>query len=329
MRSSLALTLLAVGASGFVQKPAWRPLGWGPLATARMSSNGEPETGTAVKMSTIDRESIIYDSRTGRFYEKEIEMICREEFCAIDEKSGKPIVLSLEEKETIFIDAMKAYFFDGREVLNDRDFDQLKEDLMWEGSVVAALSRDENKYLAAMQAYLAGNPILSDGDFNALKKQLLEQRSPIAVSSKPTCLVDSGICSITWSQDKVRQYVAYLPTAAVVTALWAIFTFELTPLRYVNPLFAIVLGAYPIFYASIFLAENVFFKNPLVASGPCPECNAENRVLFGDVLGVEGFADEAKLKCSNCKVELTVGRKSLRVSSPPKFDLPEAKAATA
>ena len=109
-----------------------------------------------------------------------------------------------------------------------------------------------------MQAYLAGNPILSDGDFNALKKQLLEQRSPIAVSSKPTCLVDSGICSITWSQDKVRQYVAYLPTAAVVTALWAIFTFELTPLRYVNPLFAIVLGAYPIFVSpSLSLLETL------------------------------------------------------------------------
>ena len=71
-------------------------------------------------------------------------------------------------------------------------------------------------------------------------------------------------------------------------------------------------------YGSIFFAENIFFKDPLVASGPCPDCNTDNRVLFGDVLGVEGFKNEATLKCSNCKVELTVTRSNLRVSSAPK-----------
>lgn len=83
-------------------------------------------------MRIPSRESIIYDSRTGRFFEKEIQALCREEFCAIDEKTGKAIVLSVEEKERIFIDALQAYYYDGREILSDRDFDQLKEDLLWE-----------------------------------------------------------------------------------------------------------------------------------------------------------------------------------------------------
>ena len=38
-----------------------------------------------------------------------------------------------------------------RQLLNDKDFDQLKDDLLWEGSPVAVLSRDENQYLIAMQ----------------------------------------------------------------------------------------------------------------------------------------------------------------------------------
>ena len=37
------------------------------------------------------------------------------------------------------------------QLLNDKDFDQLKDDLLWEGSPVAVLSRDENQYLIAMQ----------------------------------------------------------------------------------------------------------------------------------------------------------------------------------
>jgi hypothetical protein len=37
----------------------------------------------------------------------------------VDNKTGKPIVLSVAEKERIFIDALQAYFFDGREVCRE------------------------------------------------------------------------------------------------------------------------------------------------------------------------------------------------------------------
>lgn len=214
-----------------------------------MSSDGEPADGTAVKMSTVDRETIIYDSRTGRFYEKEIEQICRDEYCAIDERTGKPIVLSVEEKERVFVEAMQAYFYDGREVLSDKDFDQLKEDLLWEGSQVAAMNREETKYLAAMQAYMQGAPMMSDKDFDELKASLKSGGSPIAVSKEPKCFIETGICSVTWTQDKVRQFVSYLPVVSVVSVAWVIVAFELTPLRYVNPLVTLIIGA-PIIYVS-------------------------------------------------------------------------------
>jgi hypothetical protein len=39
--------------------------------------------------------------------------------------------------------------------------------------------------------------------------------------------------------------------------------------------------------SSKFFTENVFFNNPLIAAGPCPSCSYENRIYFGDILGVE------------------------------------------
>ena len=43
------------------------------------------------------------------------------------------------------------------EVLNDAEFDLLKEDLAWEGSNYAVLSRDETRFLGAMGAYARGD----------------------------------------------------------------------------------------------------------------------------------------------------------------------------
>ena len=80
--------------------------------------------------------------------------------------------------------------------------------------------------------------------------QLKSQKSAIAVTKEPRCFVDTGICSVTWTQDKVRQYVAYLPTVAVVSLVWVIIAFELTPLKYINPIFGIILGS-PLIYVRL------------------------------------------------------------------------------
>eukprot|EP00638_Chattonella_subsalsa_P017162 CAMPEP_0117820532 /NCGR_PEP_ID=MMETSP0949-20121206/2513_1 /TAXON_ID=44440 /ORGANISM="Chattonella subsalsa, Strain CCMP2191" /LENGTH=153 /DNA_ID=CAMNT_0005659483 /DNA_START=382 /DNA_END=840 /DNA_ORIENTATION=+ len=151
----------------------------------------------------LNKDGLIYDPRTGRFYEKAIEEICRDEFCTVDEKtgepvmltvkekeriyaflltssremdkirtitiSGEPVMLTVKEKERIFLDSLQAYYYDGRNVLTDDDFDKLKADLIWEGSPLATLSRDETLFLNAMSAYMKGNPIISDAEFDELK----------------------------------------------------------------------------------------------------------------------------------------------------------------
>lgn len=50
--------------------------------------------------------------------------------------SGKPMLLTTGEKERIFMDAVQSFYYNQRQMLDDDDFDKLKEDLAWEGSQV-------------------------------------------------------------------------------------------------------------------------------------------------------------------------------------------------
>jgi hypothetical protein len=59
---------------------------------------------------TSGRKEIAYDSVAGRFFEtnlEEEECIPEEEYCIIDDTTGKPIRLTLEEKERIFLDSLQ------------------------------------------------------------------------------------------------------------------------------------------------------------------------------------------------------------------------------
>lgn len=85
--------------------------------------------------------------------------------------------------------SLQSYYFSGRQLLNDAEFDLLKEDLSWNGSAVVNLNRKEAKYLAAVQAYLKGTPTLSDKEFDALKNELQEEGSPFASSKEPRCYI--------------------------------------------------------------------------------------------------------------------------------------------
>lgn len=232
---------------------------------------------------------------------------------------GKETLLSTKEKEQIFLDAIQSYYFSGRQLLTDVDFDQLKEDLAWEGSEYAALSRNETKFLGAMAAYSKGEPMMSDGEFDDLKASLKQQGSLIAVTKEPRCFLDTGVCSVSFAEDKFRKIVLYLPAALIATLLWSGGTYELIPqARSLNPLLTLLLGSPLIFSLAQFLTERVIFDQPFIATGPCPDCGASQRIFFGDILGVDGPGDNAEFACTNCKAALTVKRDTLRVSTKPK-----------
>eukprot|EP01024_Parvocaulis_polyphysoides_P043681 TRINITY_DN40058_c0_g2_i2.p1 TRINITY_DN40058_c0_g2~~TRINITY_DN40058_c0_g2_i2.p1 ORF type:complete len:158 (-),score=16.99 TRINITY_DN40058_c0_g2_i2:94-567(-) len=78
------------------------------------------------------------------------------EFCSIDDKGKKIESRSLGEKEAEFIQALQSYYYDGKSVMSDEEFENLKEELIWSGSKIAVLSSKEQKFLEASRAYQSG-----------------------------------------------------------------------------------------------------------------------------------------------------------------------------
>ena len=192
-----------------------------------------------------------------------------DEFTVIG-NDGKRVSLSKGEKERVFIDAIQSYYFDGRQVLSDAEFDQLKEDLAWEGSDYAVLSRDENRFLSAMAAYGKGEEsIMSDAEFDELKASLKAQGSIVAVSKEPRCFIDTGVCSVTFTPDRFRAIVLYLPAILALTVVWSGGTYELVPAaRGLNPVISLLIGSPFIGAAAQYITEQLIFKDPFIAQGP-------------------------------------------------------------
>lgn len=275
----------------------------------------DPEPGTKL---VSNRKEIAYDGT--RFFETgvdEEDCIPSQEFCIVDPNTAEPIRLTVEEKERMFLDALQSYYVSGRQVMDDVQFDSLKEDLAWNGSEVVNLNRKEVMYLEAMQAYIQGESIMADTEFDQLRDELREDGSAIAVSTEPKCYIETGICTVTFQKDQFRNNLLYLPAASIVGLLWLGIGYELIGGR-INPLILGAFGAPVIGTAAKAITDNFIFPNNLVAYGPCPSCETENRIYFGNILGVEGFDKTGKMKCTNCKSEIIVQKRSLRANTLPK-----------
>jgi hypothetical protein len=195
----------------------------------------------------------------------------------------------------------------------------LKEDLSWNGSPVVTMTQKEVKYMAAMQEYLKGTPVLSDTEFDQLKKELMDEGSKFAVQTEPKCYIDTGVCKVTMQPDKFRSNLLYLPAGSILMILWLFFGFELIePIIRINPVLLAILGLPWVYTGAKAITENVIFEDFFVLFGPCPNCNFENRVYFGNILGVKGFDNVAEVKCPNCKTEFNVQRNTFRASTLPK-----------
>ncbi|CAM9511766.1 unnamed protein product [Chrysoparadoxa australica] len=292
-----------------------------PTSSPQLPSRGWALRATEESLETTSPvEKLGYDARTGRFYEREIEELCRDEYCAVDEATGEPILLTKGEKERIFLDSIQSFYYDGRKVLEDSDFDKLKEDLVWEGSDVVSLNRQETLFMNAMGAYMKGKPIMEDAEFDALKASLREAESPVAVSTEPKCFIDTGICSSTFQKDRFRQATLYLPVGvpSLIICLGALYEL-VEPLRHINPILQLVVAAFPAALFTRSFTESVFLSgDPMIAYGACPSCGAENRVFFGNIVGVEGPKQDADLTCQSCKVSISIRKDTLRARTTMK-----------
>ena len=103
-----------------------------------------------------------------------------------------------------------------------------------------------------------------------------------------------------------------------MTFIWLGSSALIVGLNQLNPLLTLIVGSPVIYIAAQAITDNFIFANNLIAYGPCPNCEYPERVYFGNILGVEGFDDQAAKKCKSCKEEILVQRRSLRAATLPK-----------
>ncbi|PIA49773.1 hypothetical protein AQUCO_01300481v1 [Aquilegia coerulea] len=135
-------------------------------------------------------------------------------YCSI-EKQRK----SLGEMEQDFLLALQSFYYEGKATMSNEEFDNLKEELMWEGSSVVMLSSDEQKFLEASMAYVSGNPILTDKEFDDLKLRLKAEGSDIVVEG-PRCSLRSRKVYSDLSVDYFKMFLLQVPAAVVALALF-------------------------------------------------------------------------------------------------------------
>ncbi|KAG6431832.1 hypothetical protein SASPL_109917 [Salvia splendens] len=217
-------------------------------------------------------------------------------YCTLDKKEKKTI----GEMEQEFLQALQAFYYEGKSIMSNEEFDNLKEELMWEGSSVVMLSADEQRFLEASMAYVSGNPILSDEEYDKLKKQL---KIFSVFDDEPVLLM--GVKS--WSRGLDAVYVAKSSDAQVYSDL----SVDYLKMFLLNVPAAVV--ALVLFF---FLDDLTGFEITYLLEGPCPNCGTENTSFFGTILSISSGGATNKVKCSNCGTDMVYDSKSRLITLP-------------
>ncbi|KAJ6943356.1 PGR5-like protein 1A [Populus alba x Populus x berolinensis] len=240
------------------------------------------------------------------------------QYCSIDKKGKK----SLGEMEQDFLQALQAFYYEGKAIMSNEEFDNLKEELMWQGSSVVMLSSDEQKFLEASLAYVSGNPILSDEEFDKLKIKLKTEGSEIVVEG-PRCSLRSRKVYSDLSVDYLKLFLLNVPATVVALGLFFFLDdltgFEITYLLELPEPFSFLFtwfAAVPLIVWLALTLTNAIVKDILILKGPCPNCGTENGSFFGTILSIPSGGTSNTLKCSNCSTELVYDSKTRLITLP-------------
>ncbi|KAJ4773417.1 PGR5-LIKE A [Rhynchospora pubera] len=240
------------------------------------------------------------------------------QYCSIDKKEKK----SLGEMEQEFLQALQAFYYEKKAIMSNEEFDNLKEELMWEGSSVVMLSADEQRLLEASMAYASGKPIMSDAEFDELKMRLKQDGSTI-VQEGPRCSLRSRKVYSDLTVDYFKMLLLNVPAALV--ALGVVFFlddltgFELTYLMELPEPFSFIFtwfAAVPLIFYIASAITNAILKDFLILKGPCPNCGTENLSFFGTILSVPSGGKTNTVKCANCATALVYDSKSRLITLP-------------
>merc|ERR1712176_1022480 len=232
-------------------------------------------------------------------------------FCSLDE-AGKPVKKkkSLGEMEQEYLDALRQFYMNEDPSLSDEEFDVLKDELLWEGSTVVTMTKEEQMFLEATKAYSMGKPILSDEEFNELKLKLKTQGSTLAIGG-PRCSIRSRRVYSDMGVDYFRLTLLNIPGVGISLSLLFILDFltgfsiskfvELPePLGFI----AVWVVVLPLYVLSDSLTK-VVLKDALILNGQCTNCGENQVLFFGKVLGIDGNDAVADVQCEACKCKMT------------------------
>ncbi|CAI9093881.1 OLC1v1029473C1 [Oldenlandia corymbosa var. corymbosa] len=240
------------------------------------------------------------------------------QYCSIDQKQKK----SLGEMEQEFLQALQAFYYEGKAIMSNEEFDNLKEELMWEGSSVVMLSSDEQRFLEASMAYVNGKPIMTDKEYDELKMKLKMDGSEI-VAEGPRCSLRSRKVYSDLSVDYLKMFLLNVPAAVVALGLFFFLDdltgFEITYVMELPEPFSFIFtwfAAIPvILYLSNSLTKAVI-SDFVILKGQCPNCGTENTSFFGTILSISSGGATNNVKCSNCETELVYDSKTRLITLP-------------
>ncbi|KAK2664703.1 hypothetical protein Ddye_003277 [Dipteronia dyeriana] len=240
------------------------------------------------------------------------------QYCNLDKKQKK----SLGEMEQEFLQALQSFYYEGKAIMSNEEFDNLKEELMWEGSSVVMLSSDEQKFLEASMAYVAGNPIMSDVEYDQLKLALKTEGSEIVVEG-PRCSLRSRKVYSDLSVDYLKMLLLNVPATVVALGLFFFLDdltgFEITYLLELPEPYSFIFTWFAAVPLIVYLAlslTKLIVKDSLILKGACPNCGTENLSFFGTILSISNGGTTNKLKCSNCSTELVFDAKTRLITLP-------------
>ncbi|XP_042009418.1 PGR5-like protein 1A, chloroplastic isoform X2 [Salvia splendens] len=224
--------------------------------------------------------------------------------------------------EQEFLQALQAFYYEGKSIMSNEEFDNLKEELMWEGSSVVMLSADEQRFLEASMAYVSGTPLLSDKEFDELKQKLKADGSEIVVEG-PRCSLRSRKVYSDLSVDYLKMFLLNVPAAVVALGLFFflddITGFEITYLLELPEPFSFIFtwfAALPLILWLSFTLTNAVVKDVLILVGVCPNCGTENNSFFGSILSISSGGSTNNVKCSNCGSALVYDSKTRLITLP-------------
>ncbi|KAJ0263465.1 PGR5-like protein 1A [Hirschfeldia incana] len=239
-------------------------------------------------------------------------------YCSINKAEKK----SIGEMEQEFLQALQSFYYDGKAVMSNEEFDNLKEELMWEGSSVVMLSSDEQRFLEASMAYVSGNPILNDEEFDKLKLQLKIDGSEI-VSEGPRCSLRSKKVYSDLAVDYFKMFLLNVPATVVALGLFFflddITGFEITYILELSEPYSFIFtwfAAVPLIVYLALTITKLIIKDFLILKGPCPNCGTENTSFFGTILSISSGGKTNTVKCTNCGTAMEYDSGSRLITLP-------------